>query len=111
MQVVIGTCRIGVRVGLSACHTCYVGGMRYWVCALCRCMYYVALYIGYRCKICVLYRVYVYAFEVSHIVCRCMSCDVHCACIPIVLCQTPDVGVCIVLCCKLGVGVCVVCQV
>jgi len=41
-------------------------------------MYCVALYIGYRCMSCVVYWVYVYAFVVSHIVCRCMSCDVHC---------------------------------
>jgi len=60
---------------------------------------------------CVVYQVYVYAFVVSHVVCRCKSCDVHCVCICVVLCCTSNAGVCIVLCCTLGVGVCVVCQV
>jgi len=58
---------------------------------------------------CVVYLVYVYAFVVSHIVCGCMSCDVHCVCIHVVLCCTPDASICFVLCCTLGVGVCVVC--
>lgn len=71
----------------------------------------VALYIGYICMSYVLYRVYVYEFVVSHIVCGCMSCDVHCVRIRVMFFHTPDIGVCIVWCCKLGVVVCVVCQV
>ena len=35
MQVVLCTCGTGVHVGLSACCTCCVVGMRYYVCALC----------------------------------------------------------------------------
>lgn len=78
---------------------------------MCRYMYCVALYMGYRCMSCVVYQVIVYAFFVSHVVFGCMSCDVHCVRIRVVLCCTPSACICIVMCCTLGVGVCVVCQV
>jgi len=32
--VALGTCGTSVRVRLSACHTCCVAGMQYYVCAL-----------------------------------------------------------------------------
>jgi len=78
--------------------------------AKCRYMYCVVLYIGYGCMSCVVYRVYVYEFVVSHVVYEYMSCGVHCVRICVVLCCTPGAGLCIVLCCTLDVDVCVVCQ-
>jgi len=75
-------------------------------------MYCVALYIGYRCMSCVVYQAYVYAFVVSHVVCGCMSCDVHCVCIRVVLyfvvhyCVVLYIG-CGCMCCMSSVGVCI----
>jgi len=69
--------------------------------AKCMYMYCVVLYIGYRCVSCVVYRVYVSAFMVSHIMCGFISYDVYYLHIRHVFC--------IVLCCTLGVYV--VCQV
>jgi len=68
VQVVIGTCHTGVRVGFSACHTWCVSGMQYYVCALCS------------------HGIVTYAFIVLH------SRHIF------VLCCTLGVGVCILLC-------------
>jgi len=46
-------------------------------------------------------------FEVSHVVCRRISCDVDCVRICVVLFHTRDIGVCIMLCCTLGVDSCI----
>jgi len=79
-------------------------------------MYCVALNIEYRHMICVVYWVYVYAFMVLYIVYSCMSCDVYCVHIRVVLCCTPSASVCICvvlytrcrcMCCMSDVDACI----
>ena len=118
VQVVLSTCGIGGCVGLSACCTCYVVGMWYYVCALCShgIMIYAFIMLRSRHIFVLCCTSGVGACIVFYSRCRHMYelCCIPSVCTCIFWCRMLCVDECLVMyimhicVCTLGVGVCVV---